>query len=302
MPIYGGEAPAEQCHRLGPAHGRRRCAPAAATQPVSIGDGAWGIEVTGRGQRLLRARTWPRSSTSSARTSTAMERDLVRQHHDAAFICELAGTYGRPVVLEEFGLLLRLRLRRERRPLLPAGAAQHPARPGRPAGSAGTTPTTTSSDQAAVQPPPVRAALRPDRRRRHAEAAAGGDAALRPYARRPRPGRLRARRGRRGARRAVRTSTPRFPFTAEADRYVRLRHAPAGVRRRPARPTWPSASPGRATASRRTRGCTCVPSAKQLTGAGLAAAGGARRGRRHACTSPTARARTARSAARGTPT
>ncbi|WP_199549730.1 cellulase family glycosylhydrolase [Streptomyces sp. N35] len=74
-----------------------------ATQPVSLGDGAWGIEVTGR------------DSGFSLRDTAAYvdfvgphvyrtENDRTRQHYNAAFECELAAVSGKPVVLEEFGL------------------------------------------------------------------------------------------------------------------------------------------------------------------------------------------------------
>ena len=73
------------------------------TQPVSLGDGAWGIEVTGRDNGF------------SVRELAALvdfvgphvyksETDVVRQHLKSALICELAAVGGRPIVLEEFGL------------------------------------------------------------------------------------------------------------------------------------------------------------------------------------------------------
>lgn len=102
IPIYGGEAPEPavtawsrlmvQAVRAG---GGR--------QPVSIGDGAWGLEVSGHDsgfsvRRLAELTDWVGPHVY------AMETDLVRSHLKAAFICELAAIGGRPVVLEEFGL------------------------------------------------------------------------------------------------------------------------------------------------------------------------------------------------------
>jgi endo-1,4-beta-mannosidase len=102
MPLYGGEAPREviaswvqllvTALRAG-----------GATQPVSIGDGAWGLEISGRDNGF-------RLPDVAALTDVIgphcypMGDDPVRQHYAAAWICELAGSFGRPVVLEEFGV------------------------------------------------------------------------------------------------------------------------------------------------------------------------------------------------------
>ncbi|MFI6598706.1 cellulase family glycosylhydrolase [Nonomuraea sp. NPDC050536] len=102
MPIYGGTAERRvisawaqlmvQAVRAG-----------GGTQPVSIGDGAWGAEVTGEHNGF---------STRDLAVFTdfvgphvyRMEDDVVRQHYAAAFVCELTGGFDRPVVLEEFGV------------------------------------------------------------------------------------------------------------------------------------------------------------------------------------------------------
>jgi endo-1,4-beta-mannosidase len=73
-----------------------------ATEPVSIGDGAWGVEVTGEDNGFS-VRELAAVTDFVGPHVYRMEDDVVRQHWGAAFICELAGTYGRPVVLEEFG-------------------------------------------------------------------------------------------------------------------------------------------------------------------------------------------------------
>ncbi|HET9168410.1 MAG TPA: cellulase family glycosylhydrolase [Actinospica sp.] len=102
MPLYGGEAPREAVAswvqllvtalRAG-----------GAMQPVSVGDGAWGLEVSGRDNGF-------RLPDVAALTDVVgphcypMGDDPVRQHYTAAWICELAGSFGRPVVLEEFGV------------------------------------------------------------------------------------------------------------------------------------------------------------------------------------------------------
>ncbi|TWP36563.1 beta-mannosidase [Leekyejoonella antrihumi] len=73
------------------------------TQPVSIGDGAWGIEVTGKDNGFS-VRGLAQITDFVGPHVYPMETDVVRQHLKAAFICELASVGQRPVVLEEFGL------------------------------------------------------------------------------------------------------------------------------------------------------------------------------------------------------
>jgi endo-1,4-beta-mannosidase len=103
MPIYGGS---DTDHETVAAWGRiiRDAVRAAGgRQPFSLGDGAWGIEVTGvdNGFRLtdiseisdfLGPHTYPVGD------------DPVRQRYAAALACELAGTFGKPVIMEEFGV------------------------------------------------------------------------------------------------------------------------------------------------------------------------------------------------------
>jgi endo-1,4-beta-mannosidase len=106
MPIYGrrrGEPPAPtedvtswallmtQAVRAG-----------GATQPVSLGDGAWGIEVTGVDNGFSLRETSPFVDFVGPHVYR-MDSDPVRQHLTAAFICEMAAVTGKPVVLEEFG-------------------------------------------------------------------------------------------------------------------------------------------------------------------------------------------------------
>ena len=73
------------------------------TQPVSLGDGAWGIEVTGRDNGFSVRDTAPLVDFVGPHVYP-MGTDVVRQHLRAALMCELAAVAGRPVVLEEFGL------------------------------------------------------------------------------------------------------------------------------------------------------------------------------------------------------
>jgi endo-1,4-beta-mannosidase len=74
-----------------------------AAQPVSLGDGAWGLEVTGR-DNGFRLRDAAELCDFLGPHCYPMGDDPVRQHYAAAWICELAGSFGKPVMLEEFGV------------------------------------------------------------------------------------------------------------------------------------------------------------------------------------------------------
>jgi endo-1,4-beta-mannosidase len=75
---------------------------AGATQPVSLGDGAWGIEVTGA-DNGFRLRDLADTVDFFGPHVYPMSDDPVRQHLTAAFNCELSH-FGKPVILEEFGV------------------------------------------------------------------------------------------------------------------------------------------------------------------------------------------------------
>ena len=68
-----------------------------------MGDGAWGIEVTGRDNGYSLRSLSPLVDFAGPHVYP-MSDDLLRQHLAAAFACEMSGSFGRPVVLEEFGL------------------------------------------------------------------------------------------------------------------------------------------------------------------------------------------------------
>ncbi|WP_329165381.1 cellulase family glycosylhydrolase [Streptomyces sp. NBC_01387] len=76
---------------------------AGGTQPVSLGDGAWGQEVTGRDNGFSLRETAEYVDFVGPHVYRS-DTDKVRQHYRAAFECELAAVTGQPVVLEEFGL------------------------------------------------------------------------------------------------------------------------------------------------------------------------------------------------------
>ncbi|MEJ3655865.1 beta-mannosidase [Actinomycetes bacterium KLBMP 9759] len=107
MPIYGrrpGEEPAPTSDVTSWATLMVQAVRAGGgTQPVSLGDGAWGIEVTGVDNGFSLRETAELVDFVGPHTYR-METDRVRQHLSAAFHCELAAVGGKPVVLEEFGL------------------------------------------------------------------------------------------------------------------------------------------------------------------------------------------------------
>lgn len=72
-------------------------------QPVSIGDGAWGVEVTGADNGFRIRELEPLVDFHGPHVYRS-ESDQIRQNLGAAFICELLTIGRKPVVLEEFGL------------------------------------------------------------------------------------------------------------------------------------------------------------------------------------------------------
>lgn len=72
-------------------------------QPVSIGDGAWGVEVTGADNGFRIRQLEPLIDFHGPHVYRS-ETDQIRQNLGAAFICELLTIGRKPVVLEEFGL------------------------------------------------------------------------------------------------------------------------------------------------------------------------------------------------------
>ncbi len=103
MPIYGGKDSPPEVVATWAQLIRDAVRAAGGHQPFSLGDGAWGIEVRGveNGFRLA----------DSARLCDFLGPhvypigdDQIRQHYAAAWECELASTFGKPVVLEEFGV------------------------------------------------------------------------------------------------------------------------------------------------------------------------------------------------------
>jgi endo-1,4-beta-mannosidase len=102
MPIYGGSAPEEDVTAWARLlmHALRA---AGADQPASVGDGAWGIEVTGRDNGFSLRRLAPLVDFLGPHVYP-MSDDPVRHHSAAALACLLSNGFERPVVLEEFGV------------------------------------------------------------------------------------------------------------------------------------------------------------------------------------------------------
>ena len=102
MPLYGGPADEEEIT----AWARlliQAVRSAGAKQPISLGDGAWGIEVSGLDNGYSLRALAPLVDFIGPHVYP-MEDDETRQHLSAAFATQLAGGFGRPVVLEEFGV------------------------------------------------------------------------------------------------------------------------------------------------------------------------------------------------------
>lgn len=102
MPLYGGEAPAEVVASWAQII-RDAVRAAGGRQPLSLGDGAWGIEVTGRDNGFSVATSVELCDFLGPHCYPVGD-DVARQHYAAAWQCELASTFGAPVVLEEFGV------------------------------------------------------------------------------------------------------------------------------------------------------------------------------------------------------
>jgi endo-1,4-beta-mannosidase len=102
MPLYGGPATSD----VVTAWARiliQAVRAAGASQPISVGDGAWGVEVSGKDNGYSLRSLGPLVDFFGPH-SYPMEDDQVRQFLTPAFACELAGSLGKPVILEEFGV------------------------------------------------------------------------------------------------------------------------------------------------------------------------------------------------------
>ena len=103
MPLYGGDHALPETVATWAQIIRDAVRAAGGDQPFSLGDGCWGIEASGRenGFRLADA---ARLCDFLGPHVYPVGDDQIRQHYAAAWQCELASTFGKPVVLEEFGV------------------------------------------------------------------------------------------------------------------------------------------------------------------------------------------------------
>ena len=178
MPHYGGPATTDeitawarilvQAVRAGGGH-----------QPVSLGDGAWGIEVSGHDNGYSLRALGPLVDFIGPHVYP-MSDDLVRQSMAAALACELSGSFGAPRRARGIRSELGLRLGRERCSLLPPGAAHEPHRGRQGMACLEQLRLRRPPGPGPLPAPPVRDAFRPHRQERQTEAAAGGDRPLLP--------------------------------------------------------------------------------------------------------------------------
>jgi endo-1,4-beta-mannosidase len=103
MPLYGGKHAAPEVIEAWARIIRDAVRAAGGRQPFSLGDGAWGIEATGV-ENGFRLATTARLCDFLGPHLYPVGDDRIRQHYAAAWLCELAGTFGKPVILEEFGV------------------------------------------------------------------------------------------------------------------------------------------------------------------------------------------------------
>jgi endo-1,4-beta-mannosidase len=103
MPIYGGSATDHETVAAWARIIRDAVRAAGGRQPFSLGDGAWGIEVTGADNGFRLADIAEIADFLGPHTYPVGD-DPIRQRFAAALACELAGTFGKPVIMEEFGV------------------------------------------------------------------------------------------------------------------------------------------------------------------------------------------------------
>jgi len=103
MPIYGGSDTGHEIVATWARIIRDAVRAAGGHQPLSLGDGAWGIEVTGADNGFRLADIAEITDFLGPHTYPIGD-DPIRQRYQAAIACELAGTFGKPVIMEEFGV------------------------------------------------------------------------------------------------------------------------------------------------------------------------------------------------------
>ena len=174
MPLYGGPATSRRDHRLGAHRRRRRCARRArrSRSRSATARGASRCPAIDNGYSL---RALAPLVDFVGPHSYPMQDDEVRQLLTPAFTCELAGELRQARRARGVRRQLRLRLRGERRRLLPAGAAHDAARRRARLARLEQLRLRRPPRRGSVPPPRLRAPLRAHRPQRAAEGAAAGD-------------------------------------------------------------------------------------------------------------------------------
>ncbi len=103
MPLYGGATTDHHTVEAWARLIRDAVRAAGGHQPFSLGDGAWGIEVRGHDNGFRLTDIAPLVDFLGPHVYPVGD-DPVRQKYAAALDCELAGTFGKPVIMEEFGV------------------------------------------------------------------------------------------------------------------------------------------------------------------------------------------------------
>jgi endo-1,4-beta-mannosidase len=103
MPIYGGSATGHEVVAAWAQIMRDAVRAAGGHQPFSLGDGAWGIEARGADNGFRLADIAELADFLGPHVYPIGD-DPVRQRYAAAWECELASTFGKPVIVEEFGV------------------------------------------------------------------------------------------------------------------------------------------------------------------------------------------------------
>jgi len=103
MPLYGGGTTSHEVVASWAQIIKNAVRAAGGHQPFSLGDGAWGIEVTGNDNGFRLAEVAELTDFLGPHVYPIGD-DPIRQRYVAALQCELAGTFGKPVIMEEFGV------------------------------------------------------------------------------------------------------------------------------------------------------------------------------------------------------
>jgi endo-1,4-beta-mannosidase len=103
MPLYGGTTTKPEVVASWAQLIKNAVRAAGGHQPFSLGDGAWGIEISGNDNGFRLAEIAELADFIGPHVYPVGD-DPIRQRYAAALQCELAGTFGKPVIMEEFGV------------------------------------------------------------------------------------------------------------------------------------------------------------------------------------------------------